>query len=426
MSSIQNHVQALDLFSTIVNGLQEQNPDLRRALMQGQQASRLIDRSDWERWCDREVNGYPNEEQIPAYRRGRGELRWQFDGDAYTSMRAVLGGDTASDEPPEYFAAEYRMGILGIIGGVQQGVTTRTQNKKPRRLRSSSTNTKIVQVQHYPAIDYSSIVTQVQQALYKFALESLTRLRREEEDFTPEQRQLAATLRGYPNAFPSSPAAVPRLSSLDAWFNTEQDDRLIGGDMRLFDGMPSDMITLYKQGGETIEGIKAIVQSKIIVIEDTVLPIEEGDTITRTLPNGLTERYKVLDRGYQAGIRGGIEPHYQVKVQKESAISSENHAQTIYNVTGPNARINQNSVDASVNLVNTTSDDLFSKMRSALAEGIEDEEKRQKVLEQVNALEEAKGTPRFLERYTSFVAILADHVGLIQAFLPALMQLVQQ
>lgn len=98
--------------------------------------------------------------------------------------------------------------------------------------------------------------------------------------------------------------------------------------------------------------------------------------------------------------------------------------QIIYNITGANTRINTNSVDASVNIVNTSSDRLFEEMRKTVAEKILDGGKQSELLKIIGEMEASKDDkPRFFDRYTAFVAVLADHVGLMSAFLPALGQL---
>jgi hypothetical protein len=111
-------------------------------------------------------------------------------------------------------------------------------------------------------------------------------------------------------------------------------------------------LSLMKQAGTRINDINAHVQPTMIFIDDATLPIEEGDRFLRRLPNGLEESYLVLDRGYWDGP--GMRPHYQVKVRKETSISVERQAATIYNVRGANPRVSVNSWDASVNVVTTS------------------------------------------------------------------------
>lgn len=87
----------------------------------------------------------------------------------------------------------------------------------------------------------------------------------------------------------------------------------------IFDRMLNDVVRLVKANGHSYENIKARVESKMIFISESTLPIEEGDKIFRELPNGLTETYIVLDRGYYPKFHT-MEAHYQVRVQKETAI----------------------------------------------------------------------------------------------------------
>jgi len=78
--------------------------------------------------------------------------------------------------------------------------------------------------------------------------------------------------------------------------------------------MSGDVVSLVKQDGRRMDGIEARVQTDLIMIGDTALPIEEGDYIIRSLPSGLEERYQVLDKGYNVGLgpgRSGIPPHYR-------------------------------------------------------------------------------------------------------------------
>lgn len=84
-----------------------------------------------------------------------------------------------------------------------------------------------------------------------------------------------------------------------------------------FQRMLNDTISLVKADGQRIDGINALVQSGSIFIGDALLPAEDGDRIVRTLPNGLIEEYVILDTGYKSGM-GGIQPHFQMKVQKQA------------------------------------------------------------------------------------------------------------
>jgi hypothetical protein len=83
--------------------------------------------------------------------------------------------------------------------------------------------------------------------------------------------------------------------------------------------MLTDTVSLVKQDGRRIDNIKAHVQPEKVFIDDTSLPFQEGDRILRELPSGQVEEYRIIDTGYQSGM-GGIEPHYQMKVQKLTSL----------------------------------------------------------------------------------------------------------
>jgi hypothetical protein len=216
---------------------------------------------------------------------------------------------------------------------------------------------------------------------------------------------------------------IPWVSAAEA-----KDPGEIGrSEMQLFGRMLNDTVTLVKQDGQRFENIRANVQPKRIFIFDVSLPIEEGDRIIRTLPNGLPESYLVLDRGYHEAPqrRGmpGIPPHYQVEVRKESRPTLGAPSSAVYNLYGANPRVNIQSHDASLNVVNVSSENLFAELRKVIEENVPDVQQKADLLGHVDQMEKAKGTPGFTERYKAFVAVIADHFTLIQPFLPALTQL---
>jgi len=190
-----------------------------------------------------------------------------------------------------------------------------------------------------------------------------------------------------------------------------------------FKNLMRDRVTLIKQDGRRFEGISASVQRDKIFTDDASIPIEEGDTFERTLPSGIVERYTVLDAGYHEGT-GGIKSHYQSDVRKETKIErSPQPTQIVYNLIGPNARVNIQSVDASTNLVEIEPEDLFDKLRQTIQHAIADKSLSATLSEKVGELEQTQGTTRFVEKYREFIALAADHVTLLAPFIPALSQM---
>ena len=181
-------------------------------------------------------------------------------------------------------------------------------------------------------------------------------------------------------------------------------------------------VTLVKKDGGRTEDLTAVVQSHQITVYDKSLNVEEGDRIERRLPTGRVESYLILDTGYNPGM-GPVSGFYQMKVRKESAIREEPVASSvIYNVTGPNSRVNINSNDSSINVANVNTPELFQRMREAAATLL-DNEQRQVLVERIDGLEQSHGSEDFAEKYRDCVSVAADHMSLFTPFMPALGQL---
>lgn len=182
----------------------------------------------------------------------------------------------------------------------------------------------------------------------------------------------------------------------------------------------SDKVTLVKQDGTTIEDIPADVQSKTIFINDASLPIEEGDVLVRDLPNGLCERFVVVERGYFSAS-AGFPAHYQVKFSRQRDQPSAAETTTVYNLHGDNARVNVNSTDSSINVVSVRSNQMFADLRAAV-QNIDGAEQAA-LLRHVDQMEKEQGTNSFAKRYAEFMALAANHASVLSPFFPALGQL---
>jgi hypothetical protein len=187
--------------------------------------------------------------------------------------------------------------------------------------------------------------------------------------------------------------------------------------------MMTDTVSLVKKDGRRKEGVGAVVQPKEIITFDVTLDVEEGDRIERPLPTGRIESYLILDTGFNPG-HSGIPPFYQMKVRKESAIHEGGASgMVVYNVTGPNARVNVNSSDSSTNVANVSSTELFVKIRDAAQAEVKNEAERRLLVERVEAMEASYGSREFAKRYSDFIALAANHMSVFAPFMPALGQL---
>lgn len=118
-----------------------------------------------------------------------------------------------------------------------------------------------------------------------------------------------------------------------------------------FAALLTDTISVLKQNGERVDGLKSSVQSSKIFLEGSDILIEPLDLVHRKLSNGSEETFEVIDPGFHEAFHG-IPAGYQMKVRKLGVPEARKAVQHItYNFHGHNARVNQNATDMSVNVV---------------------------------------------------------------------------
>jgi hypothetical protein len=96
----------------------------------------------------------------------------------------------------------------------------------------------------------------------------------------------------------------------------------------------------------------------------------------------------------------------------------------IYNLHGPNARVNIRSHDSSVNISSLTDEEFFNQLRRTIESSVVEPD-RGLLISEVNALEIANNSPGFAQQYQSFIASAANHITLIAPFIPALTEMLK-
>ena len=93
----------------------------------------------------------------------------------------------------------------------------------------------------------------------------------------------------------------------------------------------------------------------------------------------------------------------------------------VYNVNGPNARINVSSHDASVNIVDLSShEQLFARLEQAIREGVSDAGAQAQLLASVRDLRAAPDPGSRAARYGHLLQVGANFMTILSPFIPAL------
>ena len=136
-------------------------------------------------------------------------------------------------------------------------------------------------------------------------------------------------------------------SAIDASNSLSQ----IGKTPMQFAELRNDTIDLICKDGTTHAGLKASVQKTKIFLEAGTLLVQTGDLIVRRMSNGGEETFRVIDPGYREPFLK-MKASYQMEVEKLGLPEARSAVQNVtYNISGPNARVNQGSVDNSTNIM---------------------------------------------------------------------------
>lgn len=140
--------------------------------------------------------------------------------------------------------------------------------------------------------------------------------------------------------------------------------------MGMFDEFHTDNISIIKSNGQRYDGLKASVQRDKIYFEDSSILVEPRDLIQRNMSNGGVETFEVIDPGFVESIMD-FEAHYQMRVRKMGIPEAEKAVRNItYNISGANARVNNHSVDNSINNATISPEvpNLIASLRSELSQ----------------------------------------------------------
>lgn len=113
---------------------------------------------------------------------------------------------------------------------------------------------------------------------------------------------------------------------------------------------------------------------------------------------------------------------YKAKQQATMTTSPAQPVNITYNVSGTNTRVNIDSVDSSVNVVNTETTQIFSQLRKLL-DKVENTEERERIECSVDSMEATVGTKNFLTHYQQFMSFISNHITVFSPLLPALAEL---
>lgn len=168
--------EAAQLLGQVRHDLSSSTPDLKVALRRCQDACGLVGWSDWQLWCQHELNGYPVDMPVPWYRVALGRLTWKG-GDFGSALARQLEGDTDDEDAPT-IQQEFRWGVDFLRAVQQPGWWDEpTGEVRERYDRFRRRHYEVKGVYFFPVTAFTAILQQIEQHTFDFASQSYRVLR---------------------------------------------------------------------------------------------------------------------------------------------------------------------------------------------------------------------------------------------------------
>lgn len=152
--------------------------------------------------------------------------------------------------------------------------------------------------------------------------------------------------------------------------------------------------------------------------------IRIGDWLKGNVTNNVFTIQDITVDSYQGKIiqqKG----YYLTKVEFEEKEAFRQPIQsTVYNLIGANTRVNNHSTDQSINIVNTSNNELFDEIKSILNHNVADQDELRELRLLVNEMESKQNTSGFNQAYTKFITNAANHMTILSPVIPALTQMI--
>ena len=188
-----------------------------------------------------------------------------------------------------------------------------------------------------------------------------------------------------------------------------------------FNQTMNETVAIIRKSGDKYENVPALVTSKKIITPEVTISLSEGDKILRNLPSGQVESLTVTNAHLAKG-HGGIPDFYSIEYVREGTQKhpSQPPAVNVHVTESPQARVNLNSADHSINVINSQAEKVFSEIRELLGKTVTDSDELDELLERVEDMESSLGSSNFTKSYSDFIAAAAAHITILAPVLPAL------
>ena len=184
---------------------------------------------------------------------------------------------------------------------------------------------------------------------------------------------------------------------------------------------PTETVRIVDENENEIVTVEGLFSDKGMRTTNVSTPISEGQLIIRTLPNGLNEKYKIINSKYVKGMHD-ICDSYMLTLQKENVPKAKNITKSIITNNIYNCdKVNIDSIDNSVNIyINDNENEKINEIRNIIT-NLEGNSKD--MLVKFDDFCNNVGKKSALQKYQSFIDAAASHMTVLAPFIPFLTSL---
>jgi hypothetical protein len=173
--------------------------------------------------------------------------------------------------------------------------------------------------------------------------------------------------------------------------------------------------------GQVIDQLKPEFESFSKMMSGKLRPATTWNDLFESEVVEYTDKFNYLTDSRINEIKLQIERQRYASKQEPTSVSNIH-----YHLIGNNSRVNNSSLDQSLNVINISPDQLFVNIRNRIMGTSFEGGQQAQLLERLDNLEKAQNHPSFVQKYTEFIGAAADHMTLIAPFLPALAEIMQK
>jgi len=166
------------LIEQVKEDLLSRKPDIKIALRKSMLACHLLNWNDKHQWFTHELEGYPSEIQRPNYRTAYGTSSWKPRGTISNRVFWDTSKEMHKDEyKQETVTLDVYANIDWVISAAQTGYIETTDEEQSALFRDGRMSVTLQKENHYLASTFRSILTHLENEIYKFASSAYVELR---------------------------------------------------------------------------------------------------------------------------------------------------------------------------------------------------------------------------------------------------------